>query len=204
VEPFIRSLTVRGAVRRLAGRACLLGVSSIVLVSCDVQIGDSDGERTVTEAAPTVTERTVVEEGSQPEQDTTPQSEGGSVTEAVARVEAEGYEVEDTSTYDPAYRLRVLIGTKNLPTSAPQRAFFFVGDDYLGTDTSEDSAHIEYAGQDDTQVSLSYQLFRRNDPNCCPTGGEATVRYQLAADGETLTPLDPIPSESINASRSRR
>lgn len=175
-------------------------------VGCDVQIGSEEQARTVTESSPTVTERRIIKK--QP-RDETDQAGGGSlggdVTDAEARVRAEGFTVEDTATYDDSYALRVLIGTREgSATGFAQRAFFFVESDYIGTDTSADSASIEYAGQDDETVSLSYALYRRDDPNCCPTGGDATVTYQFNPDRESLTPLDEIPSDSGNARLSRR
>lgn len=177
-----------------------------LFAGCDVQIGDQQEAQTVTEKAPTVTERRIIKKPPRTEtQPTVEQSQDGNVADAVARVESEGFDVEDTASYDPNYALRVLIGIRQgSATGFAQRAFFFVGDDYIGTDTSADSAHIEYAGQDDETVSLTYDLYRPDDPNCCPTAGKATVTYQLNQDRQSLTPLDPIPSDSAGAKRSRR
>ena len=140
-----------------------------------------DEQATVTEVTPTVTERevikrrTVEEDGGERPKRT--RRLGGNIQEATATVAREGYDVFNPDTYDPSYPLRVLIGIRQgSATGYAQRAFFFYGDDYLGNDTSGDSAGIEYAGQDDNTVSLTYKLYQHNDPNCCPTGGEATVR----------------------------
>lgn len=188
----------------LAG-ACL--GAPLALAACNVQIGGQDQGQTVTQSAPTVTEREIIKKPPRTEtqQQTVQQSQGGTVDDAVARVQSEGYDVEDRSTYDSSYTLRVLIGIRQgSATGFAQRAFFFVGDDYIGTDTSADSAHIEYAGQEDTTVSLTYDLYRPDDPNCCPTAGKATVSYELNPDRESLTPLDQIPSDSLGARESRR
>ena len=44
-----------------------------------------------------------------------------------------------------------------------------------------------------TVITLSYTLYGPTDPNCCPTGGTQSVRFQW--NGTSLTPLDPIPGE---------
>lgn len=182
-------------------------LACLILPGCDVTFGE-DEATTVTEAAPTVTEREVIKRrpAPSPPETTTPESGsqlGGTLEEAVATVEGEGYDVSNTDTYDPSYDLRVLIGiSQDSATAYAQRAFFFLGGEYLGNDTSADSAGIEYAGQDSNTVSLDYVLYRRNDANCCPSGGKATVRYDW--NGSELVPLDEIPPDSLDARLSRR
>ncbi len=178
---------------------------AMLLSACEVSVGE-DEQATVTEVTPTVTEREVIKrrtvegDGAETEADATL---GGNLQEATATVAGEGYEVFNPDTYDPSYPLRVLIGIRQgSATGYAQRAFFFYGDDYLGNDTSGDSAGIEYAGQDDNTVSLTYKLYQHNDPNCCPTGGEATVRYDW--NGSELVPLDEIPTDDWDANGSRR
>jgi hypothetical protein len=114
--------------------------------------------------------------------------------EAVGRVSKEGYNPDDEDQYHPSQTLRVLVGTKkDSGDGYAKRAFFFVGDRYIGTDTSDDSAAIRVDSQSDTTITLAYPLYGKDDPLCCP-GGEATVRYQW--NGSKLVPLDPIPSVS--------
>lgn len=196
----------------LRKRARLLALSllaALFVSACEVSVGDDEGD-TVTQAAPTVTEREVIKRRTVESQEPTgttapevPDDVGGNVQEAIATVESEGYQVFNPDSYDPSYPLRVLIGIKkDSATGYAQRAFFFYGDEYLGNDTSADSATIEYEGQDDNTISLSYKLYRSDDPNCCPTAGEATVRYDW--NGSELTPLDEIPTEDFDADRSRR
>jgi len=114
---------------------------------------------------------------------------------AVATLDSKGYYAAATDTYRTDTTLRVLIGVfKGSAASRAQQAFFFSGDNYLGTDTSEPSAGIQVVGQDDTQVTLRYTLFRKGEPLCCPTGGHTDVRFRL--DNGKLQPLDAIPSAS--------
>lgn len=129
----------------------------------------------------------------QTQQQSPPQS-GGTRSDAVAKVWAQGYRPDDASEYDSSHTLRVLVATRaNSGDGYAKRAFFFVGGRYLGTDTSDDSAQIRVENQSDTTVTLAYALYGRNDALCCP-GGTATVRYQW--NGSRLAPLDPIPPRS--------
>lgn len=102
---------------------------------------------------------------------------------ADAALQAQGYTARSTSDYHSSQTLRVLVGTRN---GSGERAFFFVGGHYIGTDAKEPSAQIRVVSQSDTEITLAYSL----------SGGsrEANVRFQL--NNGKLTPLDPIPSAS--------
>jgi LppP/LprE lipoprotein len=128
---------------------------------------------------------------------------------ALAAVSRKGYDasdyanenVPDEATWD-ATTLRVLLGVKRSSDSYNQRAFFFLKDRYLGTDTSLPSARISLAAQADTTVTIEYTLYRRPDPMTAPTGGSGTVRYHW--NGNKLVPKDPTPPASWSAKLSRR
>jgi hypothetical protein len=122
---------------------------------------------------------------------------------ALAVVRAHGYTAGDTSDYHPEQTLRVLVGTGTGSSDGHgQQAFFFVGDRYIGTDTSEPSASVKVTGQSDTEVTLAYPLYRTHDPLCCPGGGQASVRFQL--NNGRLVPLSPIPPASSQSGLSRQ
>jgi hypothetical protein len=111
---------------------------------------------------------------------------------AIATVKAQGYTASDTSDYHPDQTLRVLVATRTGSGDGyDQRAFFFLDSHYVGTDTSKPSAQVKVISQGDTEVTLAYPLYRSSDPECCPGGGQAQVRFQL--NNGHLTPLDPIP-----------
>ncbi len=46
-------------------------------------------------------------------------------------------------------------------------------------------------------VALSYSLYRADDPMCCPSAGEAIVRYQW--NGGRMEHLDPLPPDALYA-----
>ncbi len=121
---------------------------------------------------------------------------------AAAVVRAHGYTPNEPSQYHSGQALRVLVGTRTGSGDGyGQQAFFFVNGRYIGTDAKEPSATIRVVSQSDTSVTLSYPLYRRNDPLCCPGGGSASVRFEL--DNGRLTPAGPIPPSSRSAGLSR-
>ncbi|HEY2535949.1 MAG TPA: LppP/LprE family lipoprotein [Solirubrobacteraceae bacterium] len=122
---------------------------------------------------------------------------------AAAIVRAHGYTPGETSDYHPSQTLRVLVGTGSHSNDGyDKQAFFFVDGHYLGTDASRPSAQISVVSQNDTEVTLAYQLYRPNDPLCCPGGGTAHVRFQL--NNGRLVSLDPIPPVSSSTGTSRQ
>jgi len=60
----------------------------------------------------------------------------------------------------------------------------------------------DYERSTDDTMALQYQLYRPDDPMCCPTAGATTVRF--AWNGTTAAPLDRLPSTGWNAPAGRR
>jgi hypothetical protein len=130
---------------------------------------------------------------------------GGSegVSAATALLDAKGFTPTDASQYHPGQTLQVLIGSRGASgDGGEQQAFFFVNGRYIGTDTSQPSGRVSVVGQSDTEVTLAYALYKRSDAACCPSGGQATVRFEL--DNGALAPLDPIPPVTSGAGLSRQ
>jgi LppP/LprE lipoprotein len=128
---------------------------------------------------------------------------GTALGKATVALRERGFVPANTSDFHPGQALEVLVGVrKGSGDGYGQQAFFFVNGRYIGTDTSEPSAALRVLGQSDTEVTLSYPLYRRGDPLCCPGGGHTSVRFQL--NNGKLTPLDPIPPVSSNSGPSRQ
>jgi hypothetical protein len=124
------------------------------------------------------------------------------LTQAVAVLKARGYTPQETSQYHPGQTLRVLVGTAAGSSDGyGQQAFFFVGDRYIGTDTKDPSAIVKVLAQSDTEVTLAYPLYRSGDPLADPSGGQATVHFQL--DDGKLTALQAIPPANSSTGLSR-
>jgi LppP/LprE lipoprotein len=127
----------------------------------------------------------------------------GATATAAAVVRAHGYTPSDTSQYHPDQTLAVLVGTRTGSADGyQQQAFFFLDGRYIGTDTSQPSATIKVISQGDTEVTLAYPLYHAHDPLCCPSGGSATVNFQL--NNGRLTPLQSIPPAASQAGLSRQ
>jgi hypothetical protein len=121
---------------------------------------------------------------------------------ALATVKAHGFTANGTSDYHANQTLRVLTATRTGSGDGyAQQAFFFVGGRYIGTDTAQPSAGVKVLSQDDTEVTLAYPLYRPHDPLCCPSAGQATVRFQL--NNGRLVALGKIPPASSTTGVSR-
>jgi len=130
------------------------------------------------------------------------QAHGEGSSEAVGVLQARGYTAVEPSQYHANQTLRVLVGAKSGSSEGyGQQAFFFVGSRYIGTDTKEPSATVKVIAQSDTEVTLGYPLYHRGDPLSDPSGGQATVRFQL--NNGKLVALDPIPPASSASATSR-
>ncbi|WP_131786312.1 LppP/LprE family lipoprotein [Protofrankia symbiont of Coriaria ruscifolia] len=122
---------------------------------------------------------------------------------AEALVRARGYTATETGGYDPDNDLSVIVGRwTDAVDGHPQQAFLFHRGRLVGTDTLVPSATIGWLWSTSDVVALTYQLYRTDDPLCCPTAGAATVRYQW--NGTKIVPLDSVPAADWSASASRR
>lgn len=117
---------------------------------------------------------------------------GAALSAAAAVLRTRGFTPTNTADYHPQQALEVLVGMHiGSGDGYGQQAFFFVNGRYIGTDARHPSATLRVANQSDTEVTLAYPLYRSGDPLCCPSGGQARVRFQL--NNGKLTALDPIP-----------
>src|SRR4051812_28585919 len=111
---------------------------------------------------------------------------------AVAQLRRQGFEPVAISAYRPRQALRVLIGRPKASTSVRgRRAFFFLREQYIGTDAVTPSARLAVAHQGGGQIRLAYTRFAAGDRACCPSDGTVKVRFAMS-DGR-LQPLDAIP-----------
>jgi len=131
-----------------------------------------------------------------------PETNAAGASEAATVLKARGYTPNETSQYHSNQTLRVLVGTRTGSSDGyNQQAFFFVGARFIGTDTKEPSATVKVIAQSDTEITLGYPLYRNNDPLSSPSGGQASVRFQL--NNGKLTALDSIPPASSATGLSR-
>jgi hypothetical protein len=129
----------------------------------------------------------------------TPTTDSVALTHATRVIEARGYSVIDSSTYDVSHVLRYLVGVKrgNFASHAPSNVFFFIRSQFIGTDLLHPDDDVAVKWSNDDTVALAYRLYRPSDAHCCPSGGTAVVRFHWT--GHKLIPRDPIPSDDPNA-----
>jgi hypothetical protein len=106
---------------------------------------------------------------------------------AATQVRNQGFEPMKLSTWRPENTLRVLVGTPKDQPSGGQRAFFFVGDAYIGPDATTASAGIRVSKQSERRITLVYNLV------------EGSKRVRFRWNGSSLEPIDPIPSPADRA-----
>jgi hypothetical protein len=114
---------------------------------------------------------------------------------------ARGYAALTERDWRPDQTLEVLLGIRRAAPRA-ERAFFFAGGRFIGTDTSDPSGAIEVVAQSDRQVTLGYGLYKPGDALCCASGGTRQVTY--AWTGTRLAAQGPIPTADPGAQLSRR
>jgi hypothetical protein len=111
---------------------------------------------------------------------------------AVNQLRSQGYEPVSLKDYKPRQSLRVLIGRPKASSGIRgRRAFFFVREEYLGTDAASPSLRVKVQRQSGSVITLAYTLFSAGDTPAKPTGGVVKVRFTIA-DGR-LVPDDPLP-----------
>ena len=108
---------------------------------------------------------------------------------------SQGFEPVAIATYKPRQALRVLIGRPKASSTGVRgrRAFFFVREQYIGTDAATPSLRLKVASQSGGQITLAYTRYAAGDKPCCPSDGTVKVRFAMG-DGR-LAPLDPIPPD---------
>jgi hypothetical protein len=104
--------------------------------------------------------------------------------DAVARLDAEGYEPVALADWRPGAPLKVLVGRSD---SGAMRAFFFSGKKFVGYDDSATSNHIRAVSTGRNAVTLAYRV---------STGGAEKVRFELQ-DGRIAATGGTIPPSSI-------
>jgi LppP/LprE lipoprotein len=156
--------------------------------------------RTVTAPASTTTAPSATGTTAQPPPDP---SAPLALSAAEQALGARGYTALSERDWRPDQRLKALIGIgSTMGASRKELAFFFVGDRFIGTDTTAPSARIEMAAQGGESVTLRYALYRPGDGVDDPSGGGTEVTYRWT--GARLVPQGAIPSAATDAPLSRR
>jgi len=175
----------------LAATVVLLGVGVAVLIMVTRDGGESPRQSFA--ATPTATATAAARDRrARPRRPRLTNAQRASRGAAVAQLRRQGFEPVSIATYRPRQALRVLIGRAKASTTVRgRRAFFFLREQYIGTDAATPSARLTVARQSGGQITLAYKRFAAGDKPCCPSDGTVKVRFAMG-DGR-LQPLDAIP-----------
>jgi hypothetical protein len=184
-QPPVASGVVDRAMARRMRRPialALVAASILLVVVGAVLLADNDDEQlTVTRPGPSsTTESTTL----------TP------LQDAVRRVEGDGWIVRDHEmARDPETTfadegLSFIKGVAPSVSGRGARFYFFIDGRLAGTD-GDGSQDADVVSNDGTTISIRYVLYKSTDPGCCPTGGEAIVRFEQR--GAEVVPIDPLP-----------
>ena len=110
---------------------------------------------------------------------------------AVDELRRQGYVPVRLSDYRADHVLRVLIGEPAASAKRGLRAFFFVRAHYVGNDAASPSLRLRAGRQREREITLAYALYRKGDRECCPKGGELSVRFRWT--GSALEPRGHVP-----------
>jgi LppP/LprE lipoprotein len=99
--------------------------------------------------------------------------------EAVAKLEAEGYDVVRLADWKPKAAMKVLVGRSD---TEAMRAFFFADGAFIGYDATSTSNKVRVVKANGDGVTLAYKL---ND------GTTSKVRFEL--QGDKPVALDAVP-----------
>ncbi len=188
---------VRGTIARAIGLAAtlvLLGVGVAVVLTLTRGNGaSSEQESFAPTATPTATAAAKDRKARGPRRPQLTNAQRQSRTAAIDQMRSQGFEPVEVATYDPRQTLRVLIGRPKASSTGVRgrRAFFFVSEQYIGTDAATPSLRLKVAGQKGGEITLAYKRFAAGDKTCCPSDGTVKVRFAMQ-DGR-LMPLDAIP-----------
>ncbi len=110
---------------------------------------------------------------------------------ARAFVRAKGCGAPDTSMWMHGSTFNALFGNCRAGDGHNQRVWFFAGRRFIRTDARRSSKEVIGVWRDGDTIAFLYVLYRRDDSNCCPTGGGRIVRFRW--NGSHVVVLDRLP-----------
>ncbi|MCK9878525.1 protein kinase [Frankia sp. Ag45/Mut15] len=113
------------------------------------------------------------------------------VFDAEAYLRADGMSVSEYRGYDQGRSLNVMLGLVQQPAGTNiVRAYFFVGDCFVGYDAPDPSSAVTLvraATSANPSVVLHYAGYAPGDGYCCPTGGGVDVTFTAAGPAGPVT-----------------
>jgi hypothetical protein len=97
-----------------------------------------------------------------------------------------------TGMWDQGFRFNALYGNCRAADGRDQHIWFFDRGGFLATDGPNSSHEIIGLWRDGRTMAFLYVLYRQSDPECCPTGGGAIVRFRWYGAPRVIH-LDALP-----------
>jgi hypothetical protein len=110
---------------------------------------------------------------------------------AVMVLRDQGYLPTREKDYNPRKALRVLVGYRNGDPLGPRRAFFFVGERFIGHDSTASSSSVKVVRSGKRSVTLAYGVYAPGAEACCPA---STSKVTFKWSGTALAPQGLIPA----------
>src|SRR5215210_4791348 len=158
--PRPRPAPKRGGLARAFGLAATLGLLAVgVAVALLVASDGGESAREAFAPTPSATATPARERRAKgPRGPRLTNAQRASRNAAVAQLRRQGFEPVSVSPYEPRRPLRVLIGRPKASTGVRgRRAFFFLREEYIGTDAAEPSLRLRVAGQRGDEITLAYK-----------------------------------------------
>jgi hypothetical protein len=104
-----------------------------------------------------------------------------------------------TNQWQSGVAFNALYGNCHAGDGTDQHVWLFQGGHLIGMDTSEPDSSREIIGlwRDLDTIAFMYVLYRAGDPNCCPRGGGAVVRFVLR--NRHVVRLDRLPPHQLGS-----
>jgi hypothetical protein len=109
--------------------------------------------------------------------------------DAVLRVRADEFLARSAETTFSEQGLSFIKGVAPSVSGRGARVYFFLDGRFAGTDGGSQDAGV--VSNDGTTITIRYVLYKSTDAGCCPTGGEAIVRFEQR--GDAVVAIDPLP-----------
>jgi hypothetical protein len=190
----VRSLPDTRTLHRIIGVTATVALLGVAIASASMIASSGDEQEAPAAAAP------VKQSTRTPTPTSTPKPKPPPLTAlqreqraaAVEMMRANGFEPVTLAPYRGDRELRVLVGRRAgaAPGTPSRRAFFFMTDQFVGTDTQDVSGRIVVVRNGQQTVTLAYGRYEPGDVLTDPSG-RRRVRFKW--NGSAAAPETPVP-----------
>ena len=182
--------------RRIVGLIATGAFVGVGVVSAQMILPDPDGNASAVVPTATATATPKASKKSEKKKPKKPKgltkAQKQAREDAIDEVRAQGFTTLKASDYNPKAKLRVLIGRPVGDAAGGHTAFFFTRNGFIGKDAEGTSTVLKISKVTSSSVTLSYGVFKPGET--LEPSGRKRVRFKL--EGDVLTPLDTVPTQT--------